>query len=189
MRIPYAKESAFKEQGQLDVVNRIRTRRAPGPLQPLDRALLHSHPVADGWNSFLGAIRTQTTLSPAIRELIICRVAICNGAWYEWHSHAPLAVLVGVSAEAMDLVKEKDLKCVTPDQRKEVGLGDQEWAALVVADEMTRNVRVCDESFSKLQSHFSEREIVEVVATASCYNCVSRFLVALDVGEKNGTGP
>ncbi|KAI1114800.1 AhpD-like protein [Nemania sp. NC0429] len=187
MRIPYVDESAFKGQAELEIVERIRTRRAPEPLQALDRTLLHSPPVADGWNSFLGSIRTQTTLPPAVRELIICRVAVCNGAWYEWDSHAPLAMQGGVSVEAMNLVKERDLTSVTTERRKQVGLGDPEWAALIVADEMTRNVRVRDETFSTLRSHYNERAIVEIIATASCYNCVSRFLVALDVGEKNKT--
>jgi len=29
-----------------------------------------------------------------------------------------------------------------------------------------------------------EREMVEVTATVAAYNCVSRFLVALEVGER-----
>ncbi|KAI1167340.1 AhpD-like protein [Nemania serpens] len=188
MRIPYVDEFAFKGQAELEVVERIRARRAPEPLQALDQTLLHSPPVADGWNSFLGSIRTRTTLPPTIRELVICRVAVCNGAWYEWDSHAPLAMQGGVSAEAMDLVKVRDLTSVATERRKQTGLGDKEWAALMVADEMTRSVKVRDETFSKLRSHFNERAIVEVIATVSCYNCVSRFLVALDVGEKNKTG-
>jgi hypothetical protein len=32
-----------------------------------------------------------------------------------------------------------------------------------------------------------DREVVELTATVAAYNCVSRFLVALDVGECNGT--
>ncbi|KAI1187239.1 AhpD-like protein [Nemania serpens] len=188
MRIPYVDESAFKGQADLEVLERIRARRAPDPLQALDRTLLHSPPIADGWNSFLGSIRTRTTLPPTVRELVICRVAVCNGAWYEWDSHAPLAMQGGASAEAMNLVKERDLTSVATERRKQVGLGDEEWAALLVADEMTRSVKVRGETFSKLLSHFNEREIVEIIATASCYNCVSRFLVALDVGEKNKNG-
>jgi len=69
------------------------------------------------------------------------------------------------------------------------GLSERQWAVLVLADEMTRNVQVRDETFGKVRSLFEEREVVELVATISCYNCVSRFLVALDVGEKNGKEP
>ncbi|KAI0596321.1 hypothetical protein F4775DRAFT_564870 [Biscogniauxia sp. FL1348] len=54
---------------------------------------------------------------------------------------------------------------------------------------MTRKVRVDDGLFEELRGLLSEREIVEITATVAAYNCVSRFLVALDVGERNSTGP
>ncbi|KAK8026816.1 hypothetical protein PG991_003872 [Apiospora marii] len=187
-KIPLSKDA--------QVYERVRARRAPRPLQPLDLALLHAPPVADGWNSFLGAVRTRTTLPAAVRELAISRVAVVNGAWYEWAHHAPLAAEAGVSQKALDeIVKGRpgdladDGQLVTPEEREAVGLGDAEWAVLRVTDEMTRHVRVRDETFAELRKHYNEREVVEVVATVSAYNCVSRFLVALDVGEKNGTGP
>lgn len=69
------------------------------------------------------------------------------------------------------------------------GLDERQWAVLCLADEMTRNVEVADETFAVVRGLFAEREVVEIVATVACYNCVSRFLVALDVGERNGTGP
>ncbi|KAF2455718.1 hypothetical protein BDY21DRAFT_350133 [Lineolata rhizophorae] len=52
---------------------------------------------------------------------------------------------------------------------------------------MTRDVAVDDAVFAELREHFSEQDIVELTATIAAYNCVSRFLVALDVGEVNGT--
>lgn len=181
MRVPYTPDPpTTTDPAELAIVDRIKERRAPRPLQPLDLALLHSPAVADGWNSFLGAVRTKTTLSDAVRELAISRVAVCNRAWYEWGHHAPLAVKGGVSAEAMELVKAEDLDSVTASQRAEVGLGDREWAVLRLTDEMTRKVSVADETFAEARKYFSDKEVVEIVATVSCYNCVSRFLVALD---------
>jgi alkylhydroperoxidase family enzyme len=50
---------------------------------------------------------------------------------------------------------------------------------------MTRTVTVPEEVFRELRACFDEREVVEITATVAAYNCVSRFLVALDVGEKN----
>ncbi|KAI1850738.1 hypothetical protein JX266_004020 [Neoarthrinium moseri] len=190
MRLPYTPDPPTTTDPEaLEVVERVRARRAPRPLQALDLTLLHSPPVADGWNSFLGAIRTKTTLSDAVRELAISRVAVCNQAWYEWAYHAPLAVAAGVSQAAMDLVKTTDLASVTAEKRTAAGFGEKEWAVLKLTDEMTRNVKVDDATFAEVRSFFNEREVVELVATVSCYNCVSRFLVALDVGERNGLGP
>lgn len=187
MRIPYTTDPPPPNTSAEDaqIIERVRARRAPRPLQPLDLALLHAPPVADGWNSFLGAVRTRTTLPASVRELAISRVAVVNGAWYEWAHHAPLAAEAGVSQKALDEIvkgRPQDLTddYVTPEEREAVGLGAAEWAVLRVTDEMTRHVRVRDETFAELRKHFNEREVVEVVATVSAYNCVSRFLVALD---------
>lgn len=58
-------------------------------------------------------------------------------------------------------------------------------AVLSYTDAMTLNVTVPDEVFGKLKAHYSDKEVVEITATIAAYNCVSRFLVALDVGERN----
>ncbi|KAL7959568.1 AhpD-like protein [Trichoderma compactum] len=185
MRLPYvADPPPVQTEQDAAIVQRIRDRRAPRPLQALDLTLLHSPPVADGWNSFLGAVRTKTSLTDDVRELAISRVAVCNKAWYEWGHHAPLAVQGGVSEDALEAVKRDSLG-----ERPEGLLSEKQWAALVYADEMTKNVSVTDETFAALKQHFNDQEVVELTATVAAYNCVSRFLVALDVGEKNGTGP
>ncbi|PKS07569.1 hypothetical protein jhhlp_006173 [Lomentospora prolificans] len=187
MRVPYVPDpvpTATEEEAA--IVSRIQARRAPRPLQPLDLALLHSPPVADGWNSFLGAVRTRTTIADDIKELSISRVAVCNRAWYEWGHHAPLAVKAGVSEAVMEVAKRQEP--LKRDEKPE-GVSEKEWAVLVYTDEMTRNVTVADETFAFIKSLFNEREVVEITATIACYNCVSRFLVALDVGERNGLGP
>ncbi|EWZ77875.1 hypothetical protein FOXG_17267 [Fusarium oxysporum f. sp. lycopersici 4287] len=189
MHLAYVSDESFQNLDPIeqDIVDRIRKRRAPAPLQPLDLALLHSPPVADGWNSFLGAIRTKTIIDAGLRELIICRVAVCNDAWYEWDDHAPLAVQADVSAGALDLIRKKDLASVSKDDLKQAGLGDKELVVLRITDDMTHSLKLGDGVLGELRAYFSEREIVEIIATISCYNCVSRFLVALNVGEKNDT--
>ncbi|KAL6908318.1 AhpD-like protein [Trichoderma evansii] len=185
MRLPYVADPPPVQTAEdAAIVQRIRERRAPRPLQALDLTLLHSPPVADGWNSFLGAVRTKTSLADDVRELAISRVAVCNKAWYEWGHHAPLAIKGGVSVDAMETVKNDVLG-----ERPEALLSEKQWAVLVYTDEMTRNVQVKDETFAALKRHFNEQEVVEITATVAAYNCVSRFLVALDVGEKNGTVP
>ncbi|KAI0386993.1 AhpD-like protein [Hypomontagnella monticulosa] len=205
MRIPYVPNPPQPASAdEAAIISRIAARRAPRPLQPLDLALLHAPPVADGWNAFLGAVRTRTTLDAAVRELAICRVAVCNQAWYEWGHHAPLAVAAGVRESGMGVVKREKLVEEGKEEGEEgkeggeekakkealqAGLSEKEWAVLRYADEMTRNVRVPDAVFEALRAVCDEREVVEVTATVAAYNCVSRFLVALDVGERNGTGP
>ncbi|KAH6844942.1 AhpD-like protein [Chaetomium sp. MPI-CAGE-AT-0009] len=188
MRIPYVPNPPTPASAdEAAIVERIRARRAPRPLQPLDLALLHAPAVADGWNSFLGAVRTRTSLAADLREIAISRVAVVNGAWYEWAHHAPLAEQGGVSKEGMEVVRQEgELRLSEPAPE---GLTAQQWVVVCYADEMTRNVQVRDETFAVLREMFGEKEVVEITATVAAYNCVSRFLVALDVGEKNGLGP
>ncbi|KAL1865648.1 hypothetical protein VTK73DRAFT_5094 [Phialemonium thermophilum] len=191
MRLPYVPDPPPNTTpDEAAIVERIRVRRAPRPLTVLDRALLHSPAVADGWNTFMGAIRTRTSLPADIRELAISRVAAINCAWYEWKHHAPLAVAPG--GVALEVVRgpavadgTRPLRIGDEDAELRRGLDDRQWAALVYADEMTRNVRVSDETFARLRELFSVKEIVELTATISSYNGVSRFLVALDIGEMN----
>jgi alkylhydroperoxidase family enzyme len=173
MRIPYVPNPPpTTSDEEAAIISRISARRAPRPLQALDLTLLHSPPVADGWNAFLGAVRTKTLLSPALRELAICRVAVCNQAWYEWAHHAPLASAAGLGPAALEVVKKGDLGSVGDEERvaaEEDGLRDKEWAVLLYADEMTRNVRVADATFERLRRACDEREIVEVTATVNIF--------------------
>lgn len=179
MRLPYVPNPPPTSTPEdAAIVSRVQARRAPRPLQPLDLALLHSPPVADGWNAFLGAVRTRTSIADDVRELAISRVAVVNRAWYEWGHHAPLAVAAGVPQAAMDLLKTTEGAVALGD--KPESLSERQWAAVVIADEMTRSVEVSDGTFEKVKGLFGERETVEIVATVAAYNCVSRFLVALD---------
>jgi len=68
-------------------------------------------------------------------------------------------------------------------------LDDKEWATLRYADAMTRDVTVPQGLFDEVKKLFNEQEVVEITTTVASYNLVSRFLVALDVGEANDKKP
>lgn len=162
MRVPYVSDPPPNmDAEQHAIYDRVAARRHPRPLQPLDLALLHNPHVADGWNSFLGAIRTKTSLPEDVREIAICRVAVLNGAAYEWAQHAPLAAEGGVAEEGLRTLAKKDVS------GKEVGegLSEKQWIVCRFTDEMTRTVKVSDETFADARKHFSESEVVELVST------------------------
>jgi alkylhydroperoxidase family enzyme len=171
----------MKNEEDAAIVQRVKDRRG-GKLIALDKTLLHAPAVANGWNSFLGAIRTQTSLPASVRELAICRVAVLNKAWYEWDQHRPILEESGVlSAEALESLKERptsDCKDVR------AGIFDEKHlAVLEYTDAMTLGCIVPEPVFAQLKRFFSDKEVVEITSTIAAYNCVSRFLVALDVGE------
>jgi 4-carboxymuconolactone decarboxylase len=157
-----------------EVAERIRTRRG-GTLTPLDRMLLHSPPLADGWNALLGAVRTASTLTADVRELAILRIAALNGADYEWRAHEPVGRAGGLT--------EADL-AVLRGRGSTDALAPRLAAVLAYTDAMTAKVSVPDDVFASLREHFDDREIVELTVTIGAYNLVSRFLVALRVGEE-----
>lgn len=194
MRLPYAPSTppADADPSTADIYARIAARRNPRPLIPLDLSLLHSPPVADGWNSFLGAIRTQTVVDQGLLELAVSRVAVLTQAVYEWNAHAPLALKGGIKPEELHAVRtlpstaQGDNVESAVEELGRSALTARQRAIVRYADEMTQTVKVKDETFEGLKSEgFSDREIVELTTGIACYNCVSRVLVALDVGENN----
>ena len=54
-------------------------------------------------------------------------------------------------------------------------------AVIAYTDAMTRAIRVPAQIFANLREHLAERQIVELTATVAAYNCVSRFLEALQI--------
>ncbi|KAF2190219.1 hypothetical protein K469DRAFT_699827 [Zopfia rhizophila CBS 207.26] len=182
MRLPYVSNPpSFDNEQDQAIVERVKQRRGDAGLLELDLSLLHSPPVADGWNSYLGSIRTKTTLSTSIREMAICRVAVLNKAWFEWEHHAPLL-------RACPEIREEYLECILKSPPHDAGasvLDEKHRAVMAYTDAMTIDVNVPGAVFEKLRTSFSDREVVEITATIAAYNCVSRFLVALDVGERN----
>ncbi|KAL4871427.1 hypothetical protein BDV12DRAFT_206538 [Aspergillus spectabilis] len=193
MRLPYAPpEPPTQDPETAEIYARIAARRRPRPLIPLDLSLLHSPPVADGWNSFLGAIRTQTVVDQGLLELAVSRVAVITQAVYEWNAHAPLALKGGIQPAELRAVRTLPSTAqgnvpAALEALAQSPLTAQQKAVVRYADEMTQMVKVQDETFAQLQKEgFSDREIVELTTGIACYNCVSRVLVALDVGENNG---
>ena len=185
MRLPYTPDPPTPtSESEAAIIARITARRAPRPLQPLDLTLLHSPPVADGWNSFLGAVRTQTTIPADLREIAISRVAAVNRAWYEWMHHAPLAVQGGVSEQGMEVCKGEGELIVEGGCPE--GLTEGQWVVLCFADEMTRNVQVRDGTFERLRGLFGEREVVEIVATVSFF--LSVFFLGVWFGLDDSLG-
>jgi hypothetical protein len=61
----------YPPPGASEIADAIRARRGPRGITPLDAALLHAPPIAGGWNSLLGAIRTKGNLPGDVRELMV----------------------------------------------------------------------------------------------------------------------
>ena len=156
-----------------ELLRSIQARRG-GALLNLDRQLLHSAPLARGWNALMGAIRGHTQLDGALRELVILRVAVLNRAPYEFALAAPVALAEGLTQAQVDAVAGWQASTLFDARARDV---------LAYADAMTLQVQVPKELFDALRARLDERELVELTATVAAYNMVSRFLVALNISH------
>lgn len=180
MRIPDW-TPALKPQPQ-DLVDAVLKRRG-GTLINLDKALLWSEPLARGWNVYLGAVRTGLPTSRKLRELGICTVALLTGAAYEYKHHAPDFLAAGgtqAELDALNALVEADARASTIHP----ALGEVEQLVIRYAAQMTLDVKVSDEVFEALRTHFDTTELVELTSAIATYNMVARFLVALGVSPE-----
>lgn len=148
--------------------------RERGRISPLYQILLNAPEVAQGWEALLTAIRNRNSLPPAIREMIILRVAVLNRAQYEFDAHVPHAKNAGVSEEKIEALKQSTVA---------QSFSAQEQAILKLTDVMTREIQVPDSIFVPIKNEFNDQEILELVATIAAYNMVSRLLNALHIGH------
>jgi AhpD family alkylhydroperoxidase len=172
-RLPYAD---VKNPAAADLVGRIAAQR--GDVPHLYKMLMHSPVVAEGWLNYLTAIRQKASLSGALRELVIMRVAALNGAPYEADQHKPIALKLGVTQAQLDALDDWNKSSVFDDTQR---------AVLAYTDAMTKSIQVPDDVFAAVRKLFKDNELVELTATIAAYNMVSRFLEAMQIHSHDKT--
>lgn len=155
------------ELGELEA----RIRGARGRISPLYGVLLNSPLLAAGWEHLFTVIRQQTSVPPGLRELAILRIAVLNGAGYEFEAHVPHALAAGMSRQAIEGLRQDRIEA----------LQGVEKLVLRYTDAMTRDLQVPDALFESLQASFEAKTLVELTATIAGYNMVSRFLIAMRI--------
>lgn len=144
---------------------------ARGRISPLYTVLLNSPEVASGWEQLLTAIRQKTSVPPALRELVILRIAVLNGAEYEFEAHVPHALAAGMPQASIDRLRADDISA----------FANPEKLVLQYTDAMTQDVLVPDALYARLDKAFDAKTLVELTATIAAYNMVSRFLIAMRI--------
>ena len=136
----------------------------------LYRALGNAPAMLNAWVGLAWPLRHDATTSRGLRELIIMRVAQLTRTAYEWVAHYPMAVHCGITAEQLaDLRQWRASERFTDEQRE----------VLALADELTDDVDVSEQTWATLAARYQPAELVELVLTAAYYSCVSRTLRAL----------
>ncbi|KAF8960696.1 Alpha/Beta hydrolase protein [Flammula alnicola] len=180
----------------------IRERRGARGITPLDANLLHVPPIAGGYNSLMGAIRTKGKLPGDIREAMILRVAAINHAAFEWIQHEQIGRKEGLSTGQLYVIRDAK----TPLPSLPTVLTHLQTAALAYTDHSTRDARVPMSVIQELKKQvkayvvngnpsLTAEEVdanvddlyVEAVMVVASYNMVSRFLLGTDVAGLSDT--
>lgn len=112
------------------------------------------------------------SLSPALRELAILRIAQTYDATYEWVHHLPLAEEAGVREDQIANLGNWSSR---PD------FDEREKAVLAYVDAVTQDATVPDGVFDGVRKHLSEAEVVELTLICGYWGMVARILRALEV--------
>lgn len=154
----------------------LRVRR-DGRLLNLDRMLLHSPAIAEGWSALMGPIRNAGRISARHRELAICAVTFMNQADYESHRHAALLIAAGGSQAQVAALGDVGSACMDTTL-----FDDAERAVLALALDSTRDVAIRPATMAAVRTAFPTPDaVLELMMVIAAYNMVSRVLVGLDV--------
>ena len=152
-------------------IERVKAER--GKLINLYRVLMNSPAVAASWLDFNTVVRYKTSLDAALREMIILRVSLLNGAEYQAKIHgASHALHAGLTADQIAALSQwQDSTLFSPAQR----------AALAWTDAMTRQIDVPDALYDDLKQHFNDQAVTEITVLAGAYNMHTRVARALRI--------
>ena len=117
--------------------------------------------------AILGQTSHQGFARRSRREILILRNAVRCCCDYEWSQHVPIALAEGMTRGEID--------------RLATDVGAAEWSVaegvlLAVVDDLHGTCGLSDTTWSALVAHYSESEIVEMLAVVGAYTSLS-FLI------------
>jgi alkylhydroperoxidase family enzyme len=139
--------------------------------------LAHHPDLLRRWLVFGNHVLGTSTLPARERELAILRVGWLCRSEYEWGQHVLIARGVGIGDPEIARV------AAGPDA---AGWSPREAAVLRAADELWRDARIADSTWSELSSHFETRQLIDLVFTIGQYTLVSMALNSLGVERDAG---
>ena len=118
------------------------------------------------------ALLSRIRLDPKLREIAILRTAAILDCEYEKRWHTMFGKEVGMTDEQLDSIK---------DWVNSSAFNEVEQAVLRFADEVAKDARVKDDTFSALAKHLDEGMMVELTQTVGFYGMLARMLLTFEV--------
>jgi uncharacterized peroxidase-related enzyme len=141
--------------------------RQRGNVPNMFRTVAHRPEVLQTMIAHMEAVLNTGTLPTSLKELVIVRTSQMNSCEYCLASHSLLAKKLGYSdVQIAALPRFESSDAFSP----------REKAALRLAERFTRNERPLDDAeLAALKGHFTEGEIVELMAASGLFNYFNRF--------------
>ncbi len=149
------------------------------PMPVVMELFAHHVPLSETFLAFTDMLAgEQAKLDPAVRELVILRVAWRTGSGYEWNQHARMATDVGVTEAQVHAVAEGPSAAVW---------SAGERALLAAVDEMIDGFAVSDDTWQRLAGSFDAPELFELLFVVGGYLCLATVLNS--IGLRGGPPP
>jgi uncharacterized peroxidase-related enzyme len=147
--------------------------RQRGNVPNMFRTLAHRPEILETMIAHMEAVLNTGTLPTRLKELVIVRTSELNRCEYCLASHSAIARRLGWSAEQIAGLDGFE-------QREDFSAAEK--AALRLAERMTLDsTHLSDAEFETLRSHYSEGEVVELMASIGMFNYFNRFNNALQM--------
>lgn len=144
-----------------------------GNVPNMFRTVAHRPEIFQTMIAHFEAILNTGTLPLKLKELVIVRTSQLNHCGYCLASHSRICKKLGWNEDQLE-------NLVHYEKRRD--FSQVEKAALKLAEQMTRNEEpLSTEDMDALRVHFSEGEIVELMAAIGLFNYFNRFNNALDM--------
>ncbi|HWN97707.1 MAG TPA: carboxymuconolactone decarboxylase family protein [Blastocatellia bacterium] len=134
--------------------------RADGTVPNLYATMIQHPRLYAPRQSFGSYLRTETSLPPKTREVLIMRTAFLIGAEYEWAHHAEYARAAGLTDGEITRI------AAGPDA---AGWSEEQRSVLQAADELRREAFITDRTWGVLAKHYNNKQLLEIVFTVGGY--------------------
>jgi uncharacterized peroxidase-related enzyme len=144
-----------------------------GVVPNMFKTLAHTPPLALATAGYLKALLSDGALAGSYKELIATRLSALLGSEYAVKAHALSARQKGASDAQIAAAR---------DDFENGPFTDAEKIGFRAADRLHRSAaEITDEFFRELKRHFSDPQIVELMAAAAAFELFPRFVDALRI--------
>lgn len=131
------------------------------------KLMAHNPDLLKAWWGFRNHSVSGGTLGPVLGELVILRVAVHLGSWYEWASHVDRAVRLGMPPAQINAVLLRDIGSE---------LNEAEGMVVRAVDDLLTHRKLTDTTRAALERHFSTAQIMDIIAIQGMYQILGSMI-------------